>query len=554
VIETALHRSAFCRAQGVGSEAEYKRRCRDEGRIAYHMHLGLDDWPATARALVEVDAAMRAAGHAMDRYGLCLSQSMGVPEAARADAAKETGPRLEPGDWAAIGETAPIQPHLGDFMIGTPAGLENTRRALAAGATTIGNLGQYFAFEPPGGGDDVALTEVTVRALEALAALRGAGALVHSYLDDGPAMQLSHYGAYAGWAALELYVVEELLGGRLAHCYGGLVPEPVHRAVVGFALDDLRGRDSLGSMVYGNTVDYTADHTRNAAIMSNCVLVDIAAQLHRPTGHAINPVPLSEAERIPSPREIIEVHLLARELEREARRSGDLYDWSRLERVAAEIAAYAREFRDRALADLADRGVDVRDAGQLLLALRRSPPEELEARVGLAPSPAIAALEPWKRGVVRRYRDGLRLPPLSGLRVVLAVLEVHDVVRDVLASALPAAGADVIVLPSHASAAQVARVAADEDADAILVGTYNGVALTLARELTSALRATGHDAAVIFGGRLNEDVGEGLPSDVRPQLEAMGVRCADRLEDLALLLTAPPARGGPRRSSGPARG
>src|SRR4051795_7864061 len=257
-----LPRSAFCRENGVASEAEYKRRCRDAGRIAYHMHLGLDDWAATERALVEVDATMRAGGHAMDRYGLCLSRSMGVVEAERAGAAKETGPRLAPGDWAAAAEPAPIQPHLGDFMIGTPAGLDNTRRALAVGVTTIGNVGQYFAFETPGGGDDVALTDTTVRALETLAALRGAGALVHSYLDDGPAMQFSHYGAYVGWAALELYVVEELLGGRLAHCYGGLVPEPTHRAIVGFALDALRGRDSVGSMVYGNTVDYTGDHIR----------------------------------------------------------------------------------------------------------------------------------------------------------------------------------------------------------------------------------------------------------------------------------------------------
>ena len=28
------------------------------------------------------------------------------------------------------------------------------------------------------------------------------------------------------------------------------------------------------------------------------------------------------------------------------------------------------------------------------------------------------------------------------------------------------------------------------------------------------------------------DVGEGLPSDVRPALEAMGVRCVERLEEL----------------------
>ena len=160
-----------------------------------------------------------------------------------------------------------------------------------------------------------------------------AGALVHSYLDDGPAVQFSHYGGFVGWAALELYVVEELLGARLAHSYGGLIPDPDDRAIVGFALDDLRGRDSIGTMVYGNTVDYTADHDRNRDVLIAYLTVDIGAQLHRPTGHAINPVPLTEAERIPSAEEILEVQLIAREVEREARRPPS--HWAPLERAAA---------------------------------------------------------------------------------------------------------------------------------------------------------------------------------------------------------------------------
>jgi methylmalonyl-CoA mutase cobalamin-binding subunit len=535
---TVVGLTAFCRAHGVRSEAEYKRRCRDERRITYHAHLGLHDWAATADALRLIEAEMTARGHRMDRYGLCLSRSMSVPEARRSGVAKETGPRLEAQDWTAVAQTAAIQPHLGDFMIGTPAGMENTGRALAAGITTIGNLGQFFGFETPGGADDAALTDTTVRALGVMSALKDAGALVHSYLDDGPAMQLSHYGAYAGWAALELYAVEELIGARLAHCFGGLVPEPAHRAILAFALDDLRDRDSLGSMVYGNTVDYTADRTRNAAVLANCVLTDVAVQLRRPTGHAINPVPLTEAERIPSAGEIVEAHLLARELEREARRSGDLHDWTGLERTAAEVAAYARAFRDRALTVLQDGGVDVRDARELLLALRRMGAEELESRAAPPAPPVVAGLETWKRRLVGGYGRDLRaaLPRLDGLRVVLAVLEVHDVVRDALAAALPRAGAQVVVLASDVTAEHVAAAAVQEDADAVVIGTYNGVALTLARELTKALRRASHDCAVIFGGRLNEDMGEPLPTDVRPHLERLGVRCVDRLEELGPLL------------------
>ena len=166
------------------------------------------------------------------------------------------------------------------------------------------------------------------------------GALVHSYLDDGPAVQFSHYGGYAGWAALELYVVEELLGARLAHSYGGLIPDPDDRAIVAFALDDLRDRDSIGTMVYGNTVDYTTDHAANERVLREYLTVDIGAQLHRPTGHAINPVPLTEAERIPSAHEILEVQLIAREVEREARRPPS--HWAPLERQGAQLAHDAR--------------------------------------------------------------------------------------------------------------------------------------------------------------------------------------------------------------------
>ena len=71
-----------------------------------------------------------------------------------------------------MGEAAPIQPHLGDHMIGFPAGFQNTLNALAAGVTTIGNVGQYTAYDLLGGSDEILVTEETVRALAAIGALR----------------------------------------------------------------------------------------------------------------------------------------------------------------------------------------------------------------------------------------------------------------------------------------------------------------------------------------------------------------------------------------------
>ena len=47
-------------------------------------------------------------------------------------------------------------------MLGLPGALHNTQAAIVAGATAIGNLGQYFTFRLPYWDDDVATTEATV--------------------------------------------------------------------------------------------------------------------------------------------------------------------------------------------------------------------------------------------------------------------------------------------------------------------------------------------------------------------------------------------------------
>ena len=530
--------TAFCRAQGVANEVAFKQRAKERGDISYHAHIGLADWESTERALIEMHGELAEHGHLLERYGLCLSRAMGMPESSRSDFPKETGPLLESDDWIRVVEAAPVQPHMGDNMIGTPNGFATTLGALAVGATTIGNLGQYFGFEWPGI-TDVELTEATVRALGAMAGMRNHGALLHSYLDDGAAMQLPHYGAYLGWAALELHVIETLCGVRLAHSFGGLVDTPMHRAVVALALDDIHDRRSIGSMVYGNTVDMVVGNSeRNRAVGAACALVDIATQLHRPTGHAIHITPLTEAERIPSAAENVEVQLLAREIEREARRSGDLFDWQRIDRLAAECAAYAIDYRDRALGLLGDDGIDLGDPAAVLLALRRVGPGELDRRIDLVPPSSVGKLEPWKARLMSGFveRVSRSLPRLDGRRVVLAVLEAHDVVRDALAVALPRSGCEVILLPADSTPTGLARAAADEDADTVIVGVYNGAALTTARRLRAALTADGWDGMIIMGGLLNEDEGGELPTDARERIEALGIRTVGDIEELGRLL------------------
>ena len=409
--------------------------------------------------------------------------------------------------------------------------------------TTIGNLGQYWSFEVPGGQDALQVTEATVRAIGMLAAWRDRGALVHSYLDDGVAMQASHYGAYVGWAALERYVVEDLCGARLAHSYGGLVDDPWHRAVVHLAVDDVHDRDHLGSMVYGNTVDMRAgDRAHNEEVLRRYLTVDLACQLRRPTGHAVHPVPLTEAERVPTGAENLEVQLLAHALDADVRRSGAVLDWDRAERVAGEVAAYARTFRDAALRLLDDDGVDVARPG----GAAAGPAHARHGRAGGAAAPAAAAgrrrarargrrgtCGPWPRGL-----DDV-LPDLRGTRVVLAVLDVHDVVRDALLRGAPprrrrGGAAARATRPRRASCTRPWRRTRTSSCSAPTTAPPSPSAASS----RAAVDATGYDGPVIIGGKLNQDLGGDSPVEVADDLRALGLLPAATLAEAARLLGA----------------
>ncbi len=209
-----LGQSAFLRDVGMKSEYDYKRACVQDSRIMYHAHIGMNDWAATAQALQYLETVARQHGFVIDRAGVALDRRMGLPVEQRASWPAETGPLLiSDRDWEELAGCARIQPHMGDFMIGQPAAVENTVRALRAGVTTIGNLSQYFTFEAPGWLDRAKTTIESIKAVAILAGFRDRGVMLHSYLEDGFGALFLRDGA-----GLEKYIVEELLGARLAHC------------------------------------------------------------------------------------------------------------------------------------------------------------------------------------------------------------------------------------------------------------------------------------------------------------------------------------------------
>jgi RNase H-fold protein (predicted Holliday junction resolvase) len=169
-------------------------------------------------------------GFSISRYGITLDWTMGYPPDQRKEGQKGTGIVLyEPVDFARISNATPAATHFGDFMLGLPGSLHNTKSAIAAGVTSIGNLGQYFTFRLPYWDDDVATTEATVTALGLIAAQKEE-ILVHSNLDDGFAGMFRDMSSALGMVMIEKYIVEDLIGANISFCFGHHYSESLRRA------------------------------------------------------------------------------------------------------------------------------------------------------------------------------------------------------------------------------------------------------------------------------------------------------------------------------------
>lgn len=538
----------FLTTHAVGSEAEYKRQVAASGRIMQHAHIGFRNVDRTIWAIGEVHRNCRAAGVTVDRFGITLDWSMGYPRALRARATRGTGIVLDGAeDFVRITHAAPAAAHFGDFMLGLPGAVENTCAALAAGVSTFGNLGQYFTFRLPYWDDDVATTEATVTAIALLAAQK-AEILVHSNLDDGFAGLFLDMSCALGMVLIEKHIVERLIGARLAHCYGHHFSDPLSRSAFHAAL--ARVSDTPGSMIFGNTVAYQSSPAGNYASLASYLLTDIVALGRWPLGHAINPVPVTENQRIPDVEEIIDAQIFAHRLAEHAPFYDAVFDWPRVEAMADRLVAGGQHFAAAALAGFADRGVPIDDPAALLLAIRRMGPRRMEALFGPGAEgprgrmPLIHA--EWARELNHKAESWLATQPAlpRPLRVCLGTTDVHEHGKYLVEQALDGLGAAIMDAGVAVDVEVLIDRAIAGGAEAVAISTYNGVALSYAKAVLAAMAARGVALPLLIGGRLNEvpaDSNSGLPVDVTPDLRHLGCHPCAGLDDMraALVMLVP---------------
>lgn len=555
--QTSVGHCPFLGHHNVSSEFDYKNRNIHTGIIMRHAQIGFRSVDRSCQAYAEIYQRLQDKGCTLDRYGICLDWSMGYPQQERPKRPKGTGLILHSSeDFVRLTAQAPVAPHFGDFVMGMPAAFDNTCAALSAGATSIGNLGQYFTFRLPEWHDDIFNTAQTLKAI-ALCAAQPVPILIHSNLDDGFAALFTDLACALGAVLLEQYIVNDLLGGTASHCYGHTYSEPIARLAFQRALAQVS--DAPGTMVYGNTTLYGNDLAANYAGLGSYLLIDVLAQMFKPSGHAINPVPVSEAHRIPNIEEIVDAHLFANQLISRAEGFKVLVNFEQTDAVAAEIIEGAALFKDTVINGFNAGGIDVHNPVEMLLAIRRLGPRFLEENFGPGvkdtASPrgrkavflaaTILELEQQADECVKALSAQQR-QEINGkvLKVCIATTDVHEygklLVESVLTKlGIPAVDGGVCTDPEDL----ITRIIS-EKANVIAVSTYNGVALDYLRRLKRELANSNLQGTPIYiGGKLNQVIDSDtpthndLPVDVTEQLSAAGAIPCHRLEDMLIDLS-----------------
>ena len=535
--------SRFLDKYGCTSELEYKRQCMADNHIMYHAHIGMNDAAATVSALQHIDSVAKANDFRIDRAGFALDRRMGLPAAQRDAMPAETGPMLaNSSEWDSFAQCADIQPHMGDFMIGQPASVANTMHALRAGCTTVGNLSQFFTFEAPGWYDTVGTTQETVKAISLLAAFRDQGTMLHSYLEDGYGALFKDCATVAAWAYLEKYIVEDLLGAKLSHCIGGLTSDPIKRAGWVLALQQIHDGDCVGSMFYGDTISFSADFTHNRGVISADLMWDILALMHCPTGHAVLPLPVTEAIRIPSAEEIADAQRFGRRIEQSAARMLPHVDFTAAQAFADGICHIGKQIFHNALAGLKQCGVDTNNPLQLLYVLKKMGASSFESLFAdtdniLYPTDMFTLSTSVIDDHRALFTSAENRALLKDRRLLLASSDVHEHAVGALAQLLSEAGAKVINLGAEQNPEQIIDAIQQQQIDALLLSTHNGMALDYATQLKLKMDEKQLNIPVIMGGVLNQKVDDqALPVPVFDELKSLGFHPAIALPNLPYLL------------------
>jgi methylmalonyl-CoA mutase cobalamin-binding domain/chain len=372
------------------------------------------------------------------------------------------------------------------------------------------------------------------------------GTIIHSNLDDGYGSQFHDLANLAGWTMIERYLVEDLLGASMTFSYGNLFSDPISRIVFNMVCDATNKKNTPGTMTFGNTIDYGLDFSRNYGALSSFSLADAICQRHKATGHAVSSVPVSEASRIPTADEIIDGHLCIDVMIEKSILLEPYMDWNKIEAERDILIACGNVFFERVMNGLDDLGIDTKHPGEIFAALKAIGATQLETKfgVGKKDKTAMRGREPVKpTDIIKTLQDkqkkiflgtGNVERELENRKVLLGSTDIHEYGKEMVKALLNVAGATIFDLGTYITVPEIIENVLETESKVVVISTYNGIALSFAKELTKELKENGmEDVLVIMGGLINENKdGSMIAVDVTEDVKSLGVNCDNDMQTI----------------------
>lgn len=220
-------------------------------------------------------------------------------------------------------------------------------------------------------------------------------------------------------------------------------------------------------------------------------------------------------------------------------------NWTEINAEKNLLVACGRIFFERIMNGLDDLDVDITHAGEILGALKSIGSEQLEevfgvgkadklamrGRVPVRPTNIVMTINERQREISDQIQN--LEGALQDVNVIIGSTDGHEFGKEIVKSILLQAGANVFDLGKSVPVQDILDTMIESESRFIVMSSFNGIALSFAREMLEGLEKSGMDAHLIMGGLLNENKdGSDLAVDVSDDLRALGVSCDNNAEGL----------------------
>lgn len=539
------NKSRFLKEYGYESHLEYRKKNLAEGKQTYQLLMGLSTLDEELEGIKKIHEFAKRTGFEVRSMQSIPSSLVGLAPEYWEGAPKPTSYMMEKEeDWTAHTDAAPVDICWQDWHLASPNNLNQTKYALKAGTSRLGCF-STFTWDYPGYHDEKQRFSDMMRTMGILAAKKDEGMDCITYPEDGLPGYFMDIVSYVGYEMVEHYIIEDLCGARMSFSYGGLLSEILPRMSFALAMEKLYGTPEHPFVTYYNgstNEQWDHDLEANYGLGASEMLIQAVINLKYNMPVVINPVSITEAQRVPTLNELFNIVKCGIGAERKAKEWLSIIDFSKFEDLRDLLIEQGTIFYNNVMEGFKEAGVNVEDPLEMVMVLRHFDPAKFERvfhpsmeRYGyfVPYVPTVLGRETVEKEkeIVAELKEKGYENAVKGKKIICASADGHSYGLQLIDTVWREMNADVVNAGTNMEAAFVLDLADEEDADVIIVSVHCGQSLDYAKLVSEISQKRNKKYNVVMGGMLNAMLpGYTEPVDVADLINEIGVFATNDFE------------------------